>query len=385
MKKRIVSIFLCMAMAMSMTACGGNKDAGETAETASAASSAVSASAEVEEEEDDYDYGITLLEGEDYNVDDCITLGDYKGMEFTKTVEPVTDADITLKIMQLTGDSGEELKDPDAEVQMGDTAVIDYTGKKDGVAFDGGTSTAPYNLQIGSGSFIPGFEEGVVGMKAGETKDIELTFPENYQAADLAGAEVVFTVELHSIKRLVITDEWVKENAGTDYKNAEDYIASNRKVLEEQNETEAQNKLYGAVWQKVMESSEFKAVPEILVKNAEKAFKDNIKKQADAYGYTMDDFFAAVGVTKEQYLEQVHTTGLQRAKEKILLEALSNAEGLDTNSPEYQTALDEMVTDSGAASADELIQSYGQENIDDMLMSTVLVERILTYTKVLEE
>lgn len=384
MKKKIVSIFLCMAMAVSMTACGGNKDAGETAETASAASSAVSASSAAAEEEDDYDYGITLLEGEDYNVDDCITLGDYKGMELTKTVEPVTDADVTLKIMQLTGDSGEELTDPDAEVQMGDTAVIDYTGKKDGVAFEGGTSTEPYNLQIGSGSFIPGFEEGVVGMKAGETKDIELTFPENYQASDLAGAEVVFTVELHSIKRLVITDEWVKENAGTDYKNAEDYIASNRKVLEDQKEEEAQNKLYSEVWQKVMDEAEFKAVPEKVVKDAEKEFKDGVEKQADAYGYTMDDFFAAVGVTKEQYLEQMHTTGLQKGNEKVLLEALSKAEGLDQNSQEYKDALDEMVAEVGAGSADELIQAYGQSTIDDMLLSTVLVERIISYAKVTE-
>lgn len=390
MKKKIVSILLCAMMGLSITACGqGKTESGSSA--ASAAESVVSESAVGTLEEEIADMaeitateidGIAILDKEDYTLDECITLGEYKGLAFTKEVKPVTDADVLIKISQLTGNQGEELTDADATVQMGDTAVIDYEGKKDGVPFDGGTSQEPYGLQIGSGSFIPGFEEGVVGMKAGETKDITLSFPENYPAADLAGQEVVFTVKLHSIKRLTIDDAWVKENAGSDYANAEEYIESNRKVLEEQNAQNAENKLYSDVWNTVRDNCTFKAFPKTMVQEASTSYVQNAAQQADMYGMKLADMVETYG--KDQFDKDKLAYAGSAVKDKLFLEAYMKAEGIEKDGEEYQKGLADIVADAGAESADELIQAYGKDPIDEMVLRTVVVEHILSSANVTE-
>ena len=136
----------------------------------------------------------------DFDPSKYVTLGEYKGMNITIPKTEVTDEDVDSYIDYLLSANESYVDITDRDVaQNGDVANIDYEGKKDGVAFDGGTAQG-YDLNLGSGVFIDGFEDGVVGMKVGETKDLTLTFPDNYANEDLAGAEVVFTVTLNSIK-----------------------------------------------------------------------------------------------------------------------------------------------------------------------------------------
>ncbi len=391
MKKKFVSMLLCLALGASIAACGSSStdntadsESSVSAEsTVSESGSSETASVDSSSEEEEESEDIPLLDTEDYELDECITLGEYKGLSFTRTVEPVTEGQILLRISQQTGETGEELTDEDAEVQEGDTAVIEYEGKIDGEAFEGGTSTEPYELQIGSDTFIDGFEDGVIGMKAGETKDLELTFPENYGSSDLAGQDVVFTVTVNSIKRLNIDDDWVEENAGSDFANAEEYLDSFREVLEEENETAADNSLYSEAWTTVRSNSTYLALPKSMVEEAAQVFEDTATQQAEMYGYELEDMIEAYG-GEESYEEQKDYYARYTAMNTLLMQALMEAEGVEKGDDDYNQELDDLVESVGAESADELIESYGEDDVDEVVLQTVLVKKILSYADVTE-
>ncbi len=393
MKKKIISLLLCTAMGLSIAACGGSSTESSSASSSSSTADTSAESEETEEETEEastegiveyvYDGETPLLDSEDYTLEECISLGEYKGLSFTKTVEEVTEGQILLSISDQTGIEGEELTDADAEVQEGDTAVIEYVGTKDGVAFEGGTSTEPYGLQIGSGTFIDGFEDGIIGMKAGETKELNLTFPENYGSEELAGQDVVFTVTVNSIKRLVIDDAWVEENTEGEFEDAEAYLASFREVLEEENETTAQNALYSEIWDTVRENTEYIALPKVLVESAAAEYDESAAQMAQMYGYTLADMVEMYG--EETYVEERAYYAEYDAKNTLLLHALMEAEDLDESSDEYAEELERLVESVGAESAEELIESYGQERIDEMVLQTIVIERIVTYSEITEE
>lgn len=378
-------MLLCMAMGLSITACGESRE-NETADSAAVSSSAETASSSVDSTSETEDITVEtetpILDKEDYTLEECIALGEYKGLSFTQTVKEVTDGQILLRISQQTGLEAEELKDADAVVQEGDTAVIEYVGKKDGVAFEGGTSTEPYDLQIGSGTFIDGFEDGIIGMKAGETKDLNLTFPENYGSEELAGQDVVFTVTVNSIKRLILTDEWVEENADTEFSNTEEYMDSFRTVLKEENESEAENNLKTEAWTAVRNASVFKALPRTLVDAAAAEYKKSAEQMASMYSYTLEQLIEAYG--KETYKKEMAEYAETDAKNTLLLQAMMEAEGIEKDGAEYEAAMSELVESVGAESADELISSYGQDEIDDTVLKTVVVEKILSYANITE-
>ncbi|MDO4615992.1 MAG: trigger factor [Lachnospiraceae bacterium] len=390
MKKRIVSILLCMTMGLSAAACGAETESSSASVSTESTESTETESTETETDSASASSGgeveitdVPILDKEEYTLDECIELAEYKGLKFTKTVEPVTDSQILIRISQQTGIEGEELTDPDAAVQEGDVAVIEYEGKKDGVAFEGGTSTEPYELQIGSDTFIDGFEDGIIGMKAGETKDLNLTFPENYGSTELAGADVVFTVTVNSIKRLVIDDAWVEENAGEDFANAEEYLNSFRTVLEEEHESTAQNNLFSDVWNTLRDSSTYLALPKTLVEEAALAYDESAAQQAEMYGYELDDLIEQYG--KDLYAEEKAYYAETTVKNTLLRDALLEAEEISADSEDYIRELDELVESVGAESSDELIEAYGQEEVYDMIMKTLVVEKVLSYSEVTEE
>lgn len=232
-----------------------------SASSASDASSAGSTSSDSTASEEyaspsDVD-GIPVVD-EEVDPAECVTLGDYKKLTLEKKVEQVTDDDVQTAIMAETAVT---MDDPDATVQKGDTADIAYVGKVDGKEFDGGSSDS-YNLVIGSGTFIDGFEDGVIGMKTGETKDLNLKFPDSYQSTDLAGKDVVFTVTVNAFTRPAenidgweLDDAWVAKN--TDYSTVEEYRAGKRAELEAANETTAENNLQDDAMKQVADGCTF--------------------------------------------------------------------------------------------------------------------------------
>ena len=196
MRKRFLAVVMCVCLGMTMFACGASKD-DNTKETESGTSEATEPAYTEEDLVDDSNGDLNIL--------DYVDLGDYKGIELTKSITKVTDDEVTnemeSKAVELTGS--------DVTVEDGDTAIIDFVGKLNGVAFDGGTASN-YELEIGSGSFIDGFEDGLKKKKKGDTVDLNLTFPESYPSTELAGKDVVFTVTVNGVKRKPqLNDEWL--------------------------------------------------------------------------------------------------------------------------------------------------------------------------------
>ena len=238
MKKKTYLVILALCAAMAMTACGTS--AGQKEETKSTAESqdtadekdskaADSAESDSDKESTGTVSGDTRLVSVD-DVSKYVTIGQYKGLSLDKTVEAVTDDMVDGRIKEELQNKAEEVTE--GSVQNGDVVTINYVGTKDGVAFDGGTATDA-QLTLGSGQFIDGFEDGVVGHNIGDTFDLDLTFPENYGNEDLAGQAVVFTVTLKGISQTDVpelTDEFVQSVSDTS-KTVEEYKKEIKKSL----------------------------------------------------------------------------------------------------------------------------------------------------------
>lgn len=249
------------AVAMSLCACGGKdkaEDAANTTETAATEEDQTQESEVKVSDRPDY------VGFEDLVIEDYVTLPEYASMTVQAEKPEVTDEVIENYINRniLTA-----YPVTDRAVAQGDAVTIDYVGKKDGVAFDGGTAEG-YVLNIGSGNFIEGFEDGLIGVMPGETVDLNLTFPENYHAEELAGADVVFTVTVHDIQESTDYENVTQEQLAlmeNGYKSKEDIWENAEKEVEESAEATYQSNITDAIIEKLMEESTFTSVPEYLV------------------------------------------------------------------------------------------------------------------------
>lgn len=377
MKNRKALLVLCLAAALAATGCGNKgKNSSEATSTSSAetASSASSADSTSTSEED-----TTPLVDGDFELEDCITLCDYKGLKLTREVEAVTDEDVESYITSMM--SPEVVTDASAVVEEGDTVNIDYEGTKDGVAFDGGTSTG-YDLVIGSDSFIDGFEDGLIGMKAGESRDLDLTFPEDYQAEDLAGAAVVFHVTVNTISRVPdLTDAWVVANTDGEYTTAEEYRQNARENLETNNENTALQNLRQTVWTQLEENSTFKQLPSSYVEEGQTEFEDNVTQEASYYGYELEEYVENAGLTMDEYNSKKEQYGRSVAKSRLLLDALVQAEKVSTEDQEYKEALDTLA-ESYSMDADTLVDTYGQDTVEQYILTSLVLDRVIGYADV---
>lgn len=185
-----------------------------------------------------------------------VKLGKYKGIDLLLDKFEVKDEDVDMEIQYLLSAHKTYEEVNDRAVILGDIANIDYEGKKDGVAFEGGSAKA-YDLEIGSNSFIPGFEDAIIGMKIGETKDINLTFPKHYHSEDLAGKDVVFTVKLNAIKiakEAVLDDAWVKDYTNGENKTVDELKASIKSHMQENVEKQMRQQEQAQAMKLVMEN-----------------------------------------------------------------------------------------------------------------------------------
>lgn len=245
-------------------------------------------------------------------------LGNYKGIEVTISSRQVNQEDVEREIQQLLSQRS-QLVEKDGTVENGDVTTIDFKGLKDGVAFDGGTAEG-YQLEIGSGSFIPGFEEQMIGMAKGETRDLNLTFPENYGAKDLAGADVVFQVTVHHIASKVkaqLDEEFVKSLQIPDVETVDDLKMKIREGLENQKiqalNAEKENKVLG-----------------VLIENSDVEVEDeDIQRALDQHVQYVTNELAKQGMALEQYLQMMsmdqdalHAQLMPAAKQQAIFEAI---------------------------------------------------------------
>lgn len=277
----------------------------------------------------------------------------------------------------------ETVTDPDAQAREGDTVNIAFEGTRDGEAFEGGSSDS-YDLVLGSGRMIPGFEEGIIGMKIGETKDLNLTFPEDYQEESLQGAHVVFSVTVNSIRRAPEpTDAWVEEYTEGEYTTVEEYRISVREQLAANQENSARYTMQQEAWNQIAEDTVFKQLPKSYVEEGETEFDSSVEQEAAAYGMDKDAYIQAAGLSTQEYQEQKELYGRSAARSRLLLDALAEAEGLTADSPEYQAEVENLANTYGM-DKETLISTYGEEAVRQYAMTQAVLDRVLEAARITE-
>ena len=377
MKKKTAVLILCALMAAGLVACGGSS--GENSSSVSGESTGTSTVSSSSQE--DAIMSIPLEEGDDWKLEDCIVLGDYKGLRLTKTVGQVTEEEVDSYIQSQA--TAEEVTDENAAVQDGDTVNIDYVGKIDGKEFDGGSAQGSV-LVIGSDTFIDGFEDGLIEMKKGETKDLNLTFPDDYGNTDVAGKAVVFTVTLNSISRAPEQDDaWVSSYTDGKYTSMNDYRAYMKESLQEGNDEAADQQLNSDAWEQIEKTCTFLKLPKSYVEEGSEEFEKNVTSQAEQYNATLDDFITQNGLTAEEYKTRKEQYGRYTAESRLLLEALMQAEQLTDDSQEYKDALAETEKAWGMTE-DALKEQYGEDTLKQYVETQMVLDKVIGYAEVTE-
>lgn len=261
-----------------------------------------------------------------------VTLGDYKGLDIKKEEVSVEEADIEAEIARLQDRFADLVVKEEGKVENGDTAVIDFEGFKDGVAFEGGKGDN-YPLVIGSGTFIPGFEEQVLGMGIEETKDINVTFPEQYQAADLAGQPVVFKVTVHEIKSKVlpeVNDELVKQAEIKDVETLDAYKEYTRKNLETSKANQAEQKFENELLTAICDGASVE-IPQIMIDDETDSMVRDFAQRLQYQGMSLDQYYQFTGQNEEMIRGEMSKDAYNKVKVRLVLEAIAAAEKLEVS------------------------------------------------------
>ena len=296
------------------------------------------------------------------NLDDYVKLGEYKGLKLDADYDKVTQADIDEKIDSALTQAGKEtdLKKGDT-IKDGDTTNIDFVGKKDGKEFEGGTAQG-HELVIGSNSFIPGFEDGLIGKKVGDKVSLPLTFPEDYQSEELAGQDVVFDVTINSAKRTVkpeYNDEFVKSN--TTYKTTAEYEKSLEKTIKEEKTNEQKSKL----WSEVAEASEVKKYPEDQVKKIQGGYKNQFNMMAEQSGMEKSQLYAQYGASDGATMNQILKEQAEgKIKQEMIIQDIADKEKITYTDKEMDKELE---------TAKESLESqgYSEEQYEELTGRTM--------------
>jgi trigger factor len=270
-----------------------------------------------------------------------VTLGQYKGIEVTRTTYTVPDAMVEADI-QATRERQARLVEVEREAAMGDTVTMDYAGTVDGVAFDGGTAQ-DQNLELGSGRFIPGFEEQLVGMKAGEEKDINVTFPSEYHAEDLAGKDAVFHVALKQVQEKQLPeldDEFVKD-VSEDCDTLEQYRAAVRERMNKEAAQRSDTEFDNDLLTKVVENAQVD-IPNSMIERQIDALVRDMERSLSYQGLSMDLFIQYTGSTMDQIRDRYRAEAERRVKSQLVMEAVVAAENIAADEEEIEAQIREL-------------------------------------------
>jgi len=260
-----------------------------------------------------------------------IKLGKYKKLGIKKDEVKVTDEEVNTSLEGMRKRFAESVV-KDGNVENGDTAIIDFEGFKDGVAFDGGKGEN-YSLTIGSNTFIPGFEEQLIGMKKGEEKEINVTFPEDYHSEDLKGAPVIFKVKVNEIKETKIPelDKDFFEDLGMEGINDEKSLKEElKKTIEARKESEAENKFIDSLLDKAVENMEVEIPHQMIHDELDRMlyqYEENLKMQ----GITLEQFYQFTASNEDALKDQMHPEAEKRVASRFLLEEIAKAEKVEIN------------------------------------------------------
>ena len=355
MKKKAVALLLCVSMMMTLNACGKtNKDNTAGTETV----------AETEAEVIPSSADIT------YDAGDYVSLGDYMNMEVTLDKDYQVTDDMVKNYVNnnVIANYPYYVESDKTVVENGDVANIDYEGLLDGEAFDGGTAQ-DYDLEIGSGSFIDGFEDGLIGAEVGKETDLNLTFPEDYGNSDLAGKEVVFKVTVNAIKEKqditydTLTDEYVtylSDKLGASYETVNDLTSDIRTYLEEQANSSRTQAIRSAVIAKLPEVCTVNALPDGLL---DARMQEYLKKFEDTYckDTTLEDYLSSTyNTTVDDFKTQVQSEIETELDTQLILEAIAAVENIEFDEDGFNSYVSSLLSSYGYDSEDALYENYAQ-------------------------
>ncbi len=307
-------------------------------------------------------------------------LGTYKGIQVHVDLE-VTEEEVQAEIDSfLAANPATRPIEGKTVIEEGDTVNIDFVGRMDGEEFQGGSSQGQgYNLTIGSGSFIPGFEEGLIGKETGTSCELPLTFPDPYNPnPDMSGAEVVFEVTVHEIVEFVdaeLTDEYVKKN--TEYDTVEAYREAVRTGLAQYKESNRQSEKEYQVIQALIDASEFDCAEGDL-----QSLRDSIVEEQQMYasyaGMELKEYLSAyMGMTQEEFDSQVDELAQFQLKSRLVIDAVTEAEGIGITEEEYQEGLENLAAQYGAGDGAAFEEMYGREMIEGSLVYDKTIDFIV--------
>ena len=283
----------------------------------------------------------------------------YKGLNIKPEKVEVTDEEINHELGHLLERYTELVNKEDGAVESGDVAVIDFEGFKDGVAFDGGKGEN-YSLEIGSNTFIPGFEDQIIGMKSGEEKDLDITFPEDYGAKDLAGAKVVFKVKVNEIKTKEKRelDEEFFEDLGMEGVNSEETLKEEiKKSIEAQKEAEAENNYIDKILEEVSKNVEVD-IPEPMVDEEVNRLLKRFEEQMKMQGISLDLYYQFTNSNEEALKSQMEKEAYSNVLYRLMLEEIMNLEKIEVSSEEAEKEAEELAK-KYQMEKDEFLAQFG--------------------------
>ena len=307
-----------------------------------------------------------LKKGEGFTVTINVTcypefeVKDYKGVEIETVNADVTDEDVE-KELQNKAKVNARMVEVDRPAENGDTVLIDYEGWVGDEKFEGGTAERQ-PLKLGSGTFIPGFEEQLVGASKGEDRDVKVTFPEEYRAEELAGKEAVFKCKVHEIKEEElpeIDDDFVKDIS--DFDTLDEFKADLRSSLEKSAAAKAESQMKNSVIEKVFEANEID-IPDVMVESEIDSMMSEFDQQLRGQGMDLDTYFQYVGKTAEDFRKEVKEDAYKRVKTRMLISKIAEQENFEVSNDEINTELENMAKQYGLE-ADKLREMIGAENV----------------------
>ena len=270
-----------------------------------------------------------------------VTLGEYKGVEFKKAEAVVTDEDVENELTAARKKNGRLIDVEDGTIEDGDNTIIDFTGYIDDKTFDGGAGT-DYPLVIGSHSFIEGFEDQLIGKKKGETCDVNVTFPAEYHADELAGKPAKFVVTIKEVKRNELpelNDEFASEVS--DFDTLDEYKADIRKKLQEKKEQDAKVENENNVIEKVVENAQME-LPQPMVDTQAREMVENYARRLQSQGLNINDYMKYTGMTPEKLMEQMRPEAEKRIKTRLVLEKVVEVENVEVSDEKLDEQINEI-------------------------------------------
>lgn len=307
-----------------------------------------------------------------------VKLGEYKGITFKKVEYNVKEADVKDELKRLQERNSRTVDVTDRAVESGDTVTIDYSGSVDGVKFEGGTAEKQ-PLTIGSNTFIPGFEDQIIGMKIGEERDITVKFPEDYHAENLKGKDSVFHIVLHEIKAKELpelTDEFIKDAVGAESLDA--YKKEIKERLKKQNKDRAEREIEDEIVKKVTANAEV-VIPEALIDNQIDQMVNEMSYRLSYQGLKLEDYLKYVGKTMEEYRKGYYDQAKDLVKSQLVIGKIIEEEKIDATEEDVTAKIEEMAKAQGKKAPD-LKKDMAARQLD-YIKNEIIVKKLFDFLK----